>query len=130
LPGADLQGTDLTRADLGGANLAGAFLNDTNLTCANLRGANLQGANLYFADLRGAILEEATLKEIKQNKKTRWPMGFDPQQHERERVQKALEKEWEDVPDGAISRAQRKARPQPTKASLSRTDTPKETDCI
>jgi uncharacterized protein YjbI with pentapeptide repeats len=111
LRGADLNGVDLMqanlqRADLRAAQLAGARLQDTDLRWADLRGANLNGADLgggclgitklSGADLRGADLRRTWLegagwmpgsrwavpiRGARYNSHTRWPEGFDPQQH-------------------------------------------------
>jgi uncharacterized protein YjbI with pentapeptide repeats len=77
-------GANLAGIDLSEANLHGAFLFRANLRGANLSGANLQGAylceaNLNWADLRGADLTGANLTETGYNKRTIFPIGFDPQ---------------------------------------------------
>ena len=122
----DLRGADLSRADLAGAQLFNANLPGAELGGANLQDANLEGANLQDANLEGAKLGGANLQGIKHDRSTRWPEGFNLKQHERKR----LEEEWEGVPDGAISRAQRKEAPQPTDASLSRTETTEKPDNV
>jgi hypothetical protein len=71
LRGADLMSTDLSLTTLDHADLHNADLRDANLTGATLRGADLSGADLTDAILSGAIYDG----------NTRWPHGFDPQQH-------------------------------------------------
>ena len=77
------QFAEISRKALG-ANLAGIDLSEANLRGANLSGANLQGAylceaNLNWANLRGADLTGANLTETGYNKRTIFPIGFDPQ---------------------------------------------------
>lgn len=96
LAGADLEGTNLARADLAGADLSHVRMWNGNLERANLHGARLIGAdlrgvqldfaNLGGADLTGATLEKkgfepAELTGARYDVRTRWPKGFDPQQH-------------------------------------------------
>ena len=103
----DLKNADLHGFNLQGFNLGSFDLYKTNLRGANLRGANLRGANLILsdlsnADLSGADLRDAELKgigiyanspsgsadltganleNIKYNKNTVWPYGFDYKNH-------------------------------------------------
>ena len=103
----DLRDVDLTGADLHGVNLQDFNLGFSDLYNTNLRGANLRGANLILsdlsnADLSGADLRDAELKgigiyanspsgsadltganleNIKYNKNTVWPYGFDYKNH-------------------------------------------------
>ena len=101
LLGAGLAGTDLQNADLTGADLTGARLlrpdrgapaewlgemtperrREMGFVCPNLTGADLTGANLVGADLLDADLTGAKLAGIRADVRTRWPEGFDPQQH-------------------------------------------------
>ena len=117
---ADLSGTDLSWARLGSANLYHANLKGADLSFANLYHANLKGADLKGANMSATNLEGTNLCGVKYDKRTTWPIGFNLKGHERER----LEKEWVGVPRGAISRAKRDEMPQPTAASLSRTEAP------
>jgi uncharacterized protein YjbI with pentapeptide repeats len=71
-PDANLEGALLRGMDLHGAEFPGASFRDADLRSANLRGADLSGAKgLISTDLTGAIYDA----------RTRWPKGFDPQQH-------------------------------------------------
>jgi uncharacterized protein YjbI with pentapeptide repeats len=94
LPGVNLGHSNLARASLQNAWLGRAYLEGANLQGANLQGAiltiaDLQGANLQEADLRGTVLtganltwafnlESANLEQSRYDKKTQWPIGFDP----------------------------------------------------
>ena len=87
LRGANLREAYLGRANLGGANLEGANLGVANLGVANLGGANLGRANLIGANLEGANLgranlERSNLEEARFNRFTRWPEGFDADEHD------------------------------------------------
>ncbi|MBM0231624.1 pentapeptide repeat-containing protein [Micromonospora sp. STR1_7] len=75
LDDAYLTATDLRRAHLGGARLVNA-----RLTGAHLQGADLQRADLRGADLTGACLDGADLTGVHFDQRTRWPMGFNPDQ--------------------------------------------------
>ena len=77
--GANLAGIDLSRANLFGAFLFRANLRGANLSGADLRGAYLCEANLNWADLRGADLSGANLTATGYNKRTIFPIGFDPE---------------------------------------------------
>ncbi len=97
LSGFNLQRAILTGSDLRGANLSGANLTFATMKEAILEGADLQRANLFGADLteafmtgsdlRGADLTEAKkLDEIfltgaRYNNDTKFPAGFDPEEH-------------------------------------------------
>src|SRR5260370_1101799 len=88
---ADLTGADLRGADLRGATLRWATLEQTNLRGADLEGADLEGAdleraNLIRANLQGANLTGANLTNAEYGQDTRWPAGFDPQQHGAKRL--------------------------------------------
>ena len=61
-----LGGAALTRANLAGADLTGA-----SLAWADLGGVDFAGANLSGTKLHGASYDHAT----------RWPSGFDPEEH-------------------------------------------------
>jgi hypothetical protein len=61
----------LEGADLSHMNLRGFDLSAANLRYADLRGADLRGASLFTAVMDGAVYDE----------ETRWPVGFDPEQH-------------------------------------------------
>lgn len=91
LQGVNLNDTDLADANLKGVNLRGASLYCASLYCANLSdsnlsGCNLEGANLHYADLTGANLcsaylshadlDYAILTNVKHDKYTTWPEGF------------------------------------------------------
>ena len=98
LSGTNLSGANLTWANLGNANLYWANLSKSNLFYANLTNANLGlanlnssnlagvslynaflfGADLMGANLLGANLTLANLNQSKYNKKTLWPIGYDP----------------------------------------------------
>jgi hypothetical protein len=76
LPGTDLrsaplQGAHLYHADLAGADLSGADLAGADLRNADLTGVNLSQTNLTGTKLAGAYYDQST----------RWPEGFDAQQH-------------------------------------------------
>jgi uncharacterized protein YjbI with pentapeptide repeats len=77
--GANLAGIDLSQANLHGAFLFRANLRGANLSGANLRGAYLCEANLNWADLRGTDLRGANLTATGYNKRTIFPIGFDPE---------------------------------------------------
>jgi hypothetical protein len=91
LRGADLRFADLTGANLIHADLTSANLRDVTLTGAALSGADLTGADLAYGDLSGSILCGADLANAlfyktnlscaRYDARTRWPDGFDPQQH-------------------------------------------------
>ncbi|MCB9610455.1 MAG: pentapeptide repeat-containing protein [Alphaproteobacteria bacterium] len=101
LAGADMRDADLNHADLTGTSLSGASLISANLRSSILRGAflskaDLQGANLSHVDLRhasmgsanllDAILEDADLRGAKDyvwkgDPPTRWPDGYEPEEH-------------------------------------------------
>ena len=82
---ANLRSADLRSANLEGANLRSANLRDADLWGANLRSADLWGANLRDADLEGADLRYATLEGATYNNLTRFPDGFDPEEHDMRR---------------------------------------------
>ncbi len=77
LKGASFKRAQLKRADFQVANLEGADLRWSNLTYANLLGTNLCGA-----DLTEANLEWVVFKGTKYDKHTKFPKGFNPQDHE------------------------------------------------
>jgi uncharacterized protein YjbI with pentapeptide repeats len=66
-----LKGANLSNAKLVNANLSGVDLSYADLSYADLSNADLSNANLSNADLTNAILDE-----IKYNKETIWPQGF------------------------------------------------------
>jgi hypothetical protein len=74
--------SSLWGARLAGCSLVEADLGDCDLRDADLSGADLTGAMLWGADLTGADLTGAVLRETKFDARTRWPAGFDPQQHD------------------------------------------------
>jgi uncharacterized protein YjbI with pentapeptide repeats len=100
LTGADFDGVILSRADLtdarltrarlvrarlvhaclSRADLTGASLREANLSGAKLDGANLTNASLAGADLRGADLTGANLAGARYDRRTCWPVGFDPRE--------------------------------------------------
>ena len=77
---AHLRGVDFATADLRDADLSRAILREADLAGADLRGANLTGAILADAQLEGALY----------NDETRWPVGFDPDDHGVIRVDSAI----------------------------------------
>ncbi len=79
--GADLCQANLQGADLSAADLLQASLDEARLVQANLQEANLSGADLRGTDLRQANLFRATLSGARYNRQTKWPEGFDPNQH-------------------------------------------------
>jgi hypothetical protein len=101
LRGAGLVGTDLQNADLTGADLTQAMLwhmhratppelrfeltpeqrRDAGYMPSKLAGADLTDAILIGADLIDADLSGARLTNVRADARTRWPEGFDPQQH-------------------------------------------------
>jgi hypothetical protein len=81
LSGARLSGTTLRGARLSKVILKGADLTHADLSRAVLNGAVLQGAKLQGANLTAADLTGAELKDALYDAQTRWPTGFDPQQH-------------------------------------------------
>ncbi len=81
LSGANLSGANLTGANLAGANLTNADLTYANLYNADLTGANLSGANLSDANLTGAKLTYANLTGARYNNDTKFPNGFNPDDH-------------------------------------------------
>jgi hypothetical protein len=117
LQGANLRGANLCWAGLIGSNLQGADLTGADLTKAklmrpdrcvpagfrrwltpelgylppNLAQADLTGAILVGADLIDADLTGATLSGVRADARTRWPEGFDPQQHGVETLPMATE---------------------------------------
>ena len=76
LSGASLYGAALAGADMQGADLSGVDFYRSDLRAADLRGANLAGANLERCTLTEADLRGATYSS-----QTRFPLGFDPQEH-------------------------------------------------
>jgi hypothetical protein len=70
--------------------LEGADLSNTKLAGADLTGVNLKGANLGGANLEDAELTRADLGGASYNRYTRWPLGFDPQQHGAVLAQRSL----------------------------------------
>jgi hypothetical protein len=68
----NLTGANLYKANLTGANLTGAILEGANLSEANLERAILEGANLSGANLTGA-----NLTNIKYDKYTIFPKGWE-----------------------------------------------------
>ena len=91
LHAAGLQDTQLQKANLSGADMTGTGMQSVNLTGADLR--NLKGlggitfCNFTGADLRGANFENAIdynknsaiFTKAKYDRRTRWPVGFDPE---------------------------------------------------
>lgn len=77
LYGAALAGADLQNADLRECDLYRADLRQADLRGANLSGANLERASLADADLRGAAFDDAT----------RFPQGFQPDEHALGRIE-------------------------------------------
>jgi uncharacterized protein YjbI with pentapeptide repeats len=83
LIGADLTGAHLVSADLRGADLAvadlrNAHLEGADLTSANLLGANLEGANLQGTNFTRANFNATSIGEGLYDRRTRWPVGFNP----------------------------------------------------
>jgi hypothetical protein len=76
LRGKTLTGLRLVNANLFGADLRGAIVGRVDMTRAELRHADLRGVDLSQANLSEALLYGARYDE-----NTRWPFGFDPQQH-------------------------------------------------
>ena len=74
----NLQGANLRRADLRGSNLQEAYLLEANLEEARLEDADLQRAILKGANLHDAKLDGARFQGVTANRKTVWPIGFDP----------------------------------------------------
>jgi hypothetical protein len=79
-------GLDLREAQLQGADLHGAQLQELCLIEAQLEGAilakaQLQRAQLQGANLTDADLRDADLQDARYDLRTRWPDGYDPQQH-------------------------------------------------
>ena len=71
-PGAILIGADLSRADLRYADLSNAYLSFAYLSNADLSNADLRDANLYGAYVR----------DDKYNSETKFPEGFNPEEHD------------------------------------------------
>jgi Pentapeptide repeats (8 copies) len=96
LVGTDLQNADLTRADLTQATfwhpnrcvpsemlpeLTPEQRREAGYVPPNLAGADLTGAILIAADLIDADLSGVEWTSVCADVRTRWPEGFDPQQH-------------------------------------------------
>ena len=94
--GAKLRGSDLSHADLRGANLQLVDLREVGLVNSDLRGTILIGVDLRGTDLSTAklgafgkryfqgnvgYLQKTNLKLAKYNSKTKFPKGFDPEDH-------------------------------------------------
>jgi hypothetical protein len=77
----DLTRADLRAADLQGVRLFHAILHYACLSEADLTGADLRSALLEGADFSNARLTDAQLDGAIYDEDTRWPQGFDPQQH-------------------------------------------------
>lgn len=87
----DLRGANLMEAELGPVDLGGANLQGASFVRAVLEGTNLQEAILEGADLQGAKLRSAHVRGVKvagalYNSHTRWPYGFEPEDHGATRV--------------------------------------------
>jgi uncharacterized protein YjbI with pentapeptide repeats len=79
MAGADLSSCNFEGAELRGANLTDASLINANLTAANLGLDNLGGAtSLRGANLTNAILDRTNLSGAVFDKRTVFPVGFDP----------------------------------------------------
>ena len=72
-----LQYAFLIHMNLSEANLSEANLSKANLSKANLSWADLSWANLSKANLSKANLSKANLSEVRYNKDTQFPIGFD-----------------------------------------------------
>jgi hypothetical protein len=79
--GLDLREAQLQGADLHGAQLQELCLIDARLEGATLARAQLQRAQLQGADLADADLRDADLQDARYDRRTRWPVGFDPHPH-------------------------------------------------
>src|SRR5260370_25843159 len=71
----------LSRADLRGADLRGMDLSEIDFGRQDLTGADLGQANLRGAMLADAILTDADLWGARFDHRTKWPDGFEPQEH-------------------------------------------------
>lgn len=83
LGNADLSFANLSNTDLRGASLTNAICRNANFKGANLGLDNLNGrTNLRGADLSGSDLAGANLKGALYDDSTRFPLGFDPKDHD------------------------------------------------
>ena len=72
---------DIAHTDLPNANLHGGTLWHMRMRDVNLAGADLADADLRGADLRGTVLDGVDFTGARANRRTWWPIGFDPQAH-------------------------------------------------
>jgi Pentapeptide repeats (8 copies) len=86
LEAASLSDANLPRARLSGARLVHADLCNTDCRGADFSRSDITGVDLSMADLRSENFAAARLRAVKLDSArydvaTRWPAGFDPQQH-------------------------------------------------
>jgi hypothetical protein len=72
---------DIAHTDLPNANLRRCTLWHVRMRDVLLTGADLGGADLRGTDLRGAVLDGVNLTAARANRRTWWPLGFDPEAH-------------------------------------------------
>lgn len=89
----DLRFTNLYQANMIYVNLEGADLRNASLFGANLRSAHLANAKLQGANINHANLDGACLRGALYNKRTVFPVGFDPVAAGMVRVEESL---WDD----------------------------------
>ena len=87
LDGANLNGAYLGWASLSEAILKGADLGEADLAGARLEGADLSGANLCGTNLMRADLTGVKLAGARYDRRTVWPIGFEPQNSGAERLE-------------------------------------------
>ena len=81
LQGANLQKAQLQKAELQEADLTGPYLQKPHLKGADLQGAQLQEADLQSTNLERADVKGADFQGAKYNSQTKFPSGFDPEEH-------------------------------------------------
>jgi Kef-type K+ transport system membrane component KefB len=74
---ARLKRTNLHHTNVQDADLSGADLESAEVVDADLRGASLDEANLRWVNLHGSRLQGASLQEVRFNRRTTWPAGFE-----------------------------------------------------
>jgi hypothetical protein len=81
IPNRQLDGLDLRNAEWCGVDLRNAFFVPCDFRGCDLRAADLRGVNFDGCDLTGADLTDANLVGVFYDDMTRWPAGFNPEEH-------------------------------------------------